>query len=584
MFRIHLRTLLLASLAFLAEASQADGSLADGARVHPRYHGLVPARSDVVFSTRFKRPDAAEVAKAFGSTRIEWVYTTDKEFVASLKKQTPWFGGTLNANGPLPSEAGFARDFDGNILVAPWMKGWGGRWVTTTHPETQAAIAEQARRYIDLGVNSVQHDDPLLQLYSALQQAGDFNTSTLEGFPAFLATRADRRQVAAAGLTGFTGSYRDYLVERHKVTNAEDYRRRFRSFPSTPLWMAYIRSTVEAHFQRLRNQLNAAAGRSIAISMNLALTEPIEANRFFFLAPLADYAMSETSTENFPQMVAQAATARSLGIGFVPSIRPRGVAEDRVAIATLYALGGQPVVPWDVYVGNDAAGQAKRYFGRAEEFADLYRFVRSQRELFDGLETAAMVGVVVPVDRSQADAVRAVVERLVERQVPFAFVLLGGTGQRYRTDPTVLRNFKLLITTGPEEAFAAEDLKMLAAAQVPRMQAALMKNDQWADLQPFITAPGAERVRVLVRADPADADRLVVHVVDTARGTAPVDMGCRRRVGIKRSILGSGKIASIKWRSVPAGTHLIADANERDAFVTLQGCPLWGILDVRMQR
>ncbi|MGF1615342.1 MAG: hypothetical protein ACFCVA_15935 [Gammaproteobacteria bacterium] len=275
-----------AATGLVAGAAYAQGSLADGGKVHLRYHGIVPARSDVVFSTRFKRPEAPALIKAFGATRVEWVYTTDRAFASLLKEQAPWFSGTLNANGPLPTEAGFARDFDGNIITAPWMRGWGGRWVTTTHPETQRAMAGQVLRYLEIGANALQHDDPLLQLYAALNQAGDFNASTLAGFPRFLATRANRMQVEAAGRLGFTGDDRDFLVKRHRVAEAADDRRRFRRFPSTPMWLASLQRGVEEHFLRLRQQLKST-GHPVPLSMNLsALYEPLESNPLFFLTPL----------------------------------------------------------------------------------------------------------------------------------------------------------------------------------------------------------------------------------------------------------------------------------------------------------
>ena len=113
------RAVLLAAAGLFAGAAYAQGSLADGGKVHPPYHGLVPARSEVVFSTRFKQPEAPALIKAFGATRIDGVYPTDKAFAGLLKEQAPWFGGTLNANGPLPTEASLARDFDGHIVTAP---------------------------------------------------------------------------------------------------------------------------------------------------------------------------------------------------------------------------------------------------------------------------------------------------------------------------------------------------------------------------------------------------------------------------------------------------------------------------------
>lgn len=175
--------------------------------------------------------------------------------------------------------------------------------------------------------------------------------------------------------------------------------------------------------------------------MNLsALYEPLESNPSFFLTPLADYAMAETPIEDHAQRVSQAATARALGLGFVPSRRPRSTAENRVAIATLYALGGQPIGPWDVYVGHDARGLAKRFFGRPQDDADLDHFVRANGDLLDRRETAVQVGLVVPVDKGQRDRIKHLVRRLTDHGVNMAFVPVGGSRESFlRADPERLR-------------------------------------------------------------------------------------------------------------------------------------------------
>lgn len=564
----------------------AEWALPDGAQVHPAYHGNVPRRSDVVFSSRSKRPEAPALAKAFGATRIEWVYTSDQAFVTSLKDAAPWFGGTLNANGPLPSDAGFARDFDGDILLAPWMKAWGGRWITTTHPETRRALSEQALLYLKLGANSIQFDDPQLQYFAAQTQGGDFNPSTVAGFPQFLASQRDQAAVKTAGLAGFTGNYRDFLISTQGVTDNKDYLRRFRSFPSTKLWLRYVQSTVEDYFVYMRKLINDGQPKSVPLSMNIsALYEPNEANRFFFLARLADYAIAETQTADLVQMTSQAATARALGMGFVPSIRPLGLAENRVAIATLYALGGEPVVPWDTYAGNDQAGQPKRFFGSVEEYGDLFHFVRAYPALFDGLETAAMVGIVVPVDKFRSETTKDVSKKLTEKQIPYAFVPVGGSQVRYQLDVMRLRHFKLLVTVNPDSDYLREDLETITASKVPRSDAGALTDDVVARLRPFIAAPGGERLRIVARAAPADSSRLVVHVIDTARADqTAVDTECRRRIGVESSLLGPGKISSVTWTTTAETKHLVSALNATQLFVTLPSCPMWGILEFQMAR
>lgn len=199
-----------------AQRPPADGSgshhpwsLLDGADAHPEYRGQVPKKSDVVFSTRSKKPEAFEAANSFGATRVEWVYATDAEFVSQIKREVGWFGGALNSSTKLPSEAGMAKDFD-DSFVAPWMKAWGVQLTTTTHPDTQKSLRAQAKAYLGMGADSIQCDDPALQFFSGTRLGGDFNPSTLAESK-FLESYPDQAELKRLGLASFRGDYREFL-------------------------------------------------------------------------------------------------------------------------------------------------------------------------------------------------------------------------------------------------------------------------------------------------------------------------------------------------------------------------------------
>lgn len=580
---------LLATGAALAQQPVPAGGLAAASQVHAPYHGVTPSGSDVVFSTRFKRSEALPVFTAYKATRVEWVYTNDAAYVSQFKAITPWFGVSLNANPKLATDAGAVRDFDGQPLAAPWMRGWGVLWASSAHPDAQAAWAQQLQEAVQLGASSIQFDDPLLQMFAANSQGGDFNPAMQQGFAAWLRSAVAPANLKAAGLQeiGSGGSaYRDWLSSQHGVRNTADYRQRLRQLPSTPLWLAYTRHAVLQQHRQMRAQADKLAGRPVPWSMNLAgLYEPLADNPFFFLAPLADYSMAETQIKDWPLQVMQAATARALGMGFVPSIKPLSLAENRTGIASLYALGGQVVVPWDVYDGNDAQGKGKRFFGAPDDYADLYAFVRAHPALFDNLESTPVVGVVVPVDKGQAGPLRSLAQRLVAQQVPFAFVPVGGDAN-YRPDPARLRHFALLVTANADADYPPDALQALAASGVPRVSSAALTAEKIADLQPFQVAPGAENLRLLPRADPAKPQQLVVHVVDAARGDkAATDPNCRRRVGLRRSMLDGAVVSSARWVQ-PTGIATVTpdQASRTHVFFGLPGCALWGVLDIQLKK
>jgi hypothetical protein len=59
-----------------------------------------------------------------------------------------------------------------------------------------------------------------------------------------------------------------------------------------------------------------------------------------------------------------------------------------------YAAGGHSMVPWDVYMPGDAP----RYFGTPEQYADLFGFIRGNAEYLDGYEYAGALGAGLSCD------------------------------------------------------------------------------------------------------------------------------------------------------------------------------------------
>jgi hypothetical protein len=586
MIRFFCALLLALAAASPVAAQQASWNLTDGARVHPDYNGPVPKKSDVIFSTRFKRAEAPEVIKAFGATRVEWVYSTDKDYIEKLKSTAGWFGGTLNANVSLPNDDGIARDFDGNPLVAPWMKGWGAKWVTTTHPDTVKALKEEAAKIVGSGADSIQVDDPLLQLHSALW-GGDFNKATLQGFNRYLSTYPDKKALTALGLAELGDSdYRDLLRSQHGVRNTKDYVARYRSFPTTEIWIRYLRTSVRQHFEDFRAHLNMLRGRSFPISMNLGgLDKPNETGWHFFLAEFADYIIGETPITSLPDLVSRAATARALGLGYVPSLMPRTAAENRVAIATLYALGSLPLVPWDMYEGNDEKGQPKRFFGAPDDYGPLYGFVRAHPELFNGTETAAVVGIPIPVSRFRNEETTRTVRTLVEKQIPFAFLLVGGTERQFKLEIARARHVKMLITVNPEGDFHPDDLKVIRAIPIPQTESNRLTDDTLRNLAPLSVVGGLGAVKIYPRVAPSSrGHRLVVHVVDEARGHMPLgDRNCERRIAIKKSAISGQSIVRATWYGGRVPKSVTFSASEREVSAFIGECEFWGILLVDLQ-
>jgi hypothetical protein len=557
-------------------------TLLDGARVHPDYHGPVPNKSDVIFSTRFKRPEAPAVIKSFGATRVEWVYSTDADFVQSIRSVVPWFGGAVSSTIPLPKDEGIAKDVEGQPIVAPWMKSWGAKWITTTDPRARRALENRARRYIELGARSIQVDDPLLQ-YATANWAGDFSESTLEGFRKYLSEYSDKTALQRLGILDTKNfNYKEFLADVYGVRTKKQYEERFRSLPTTPLWLEYLKESVFSHFSDFRRFLNAINGETVPLSMNLLLFGPDESKPQFGLVPFLDYAMVESRISDFDVLSQQAATYRALGVGHVPSIFPRGKSENRTAIAMLYALGAQPLVPWDVYINSGPDHKPSRFFGSPEDYADLYRFVRNSAEYLDNFEELAVVGIVVPVNRYQEKEVLELIRRLSKVRVPYALVPVGGTKRIYRLDLERVRHFRLLLTVNPDADFSTADMSSLRELPMELLRARDVSDKSLAKISPFWGDRIGE-MHLVARGPKEGTGKIVLHVIRPTKNEDKASTtSCAKGIGIRRDALAPHSIKNARWRSLKEVRDLPIGHTRDGVSLVIPDCQEWGLLELTL--
>jgi len=571
------------------QASAADSSLlssivgdgwrlTDGAGALPPLKRRAPLGGDVIFSTRFKRENSVEMARAFGATRVEWVYSSDPAFIQEIKASGALFGATINANPKLPSDEGYARDFDGRPLVAPWMVHWGAKWATTTHPVTQQAQFDAVKRAIDAGADSIQHDDWKLQSDS-VHFGGDFDERTLAGFREYLAKQVSAERRAELGIKDVpTFDYRRYLNERFSISSAREYANRWRSLPTTPLWMAYMRESIKPYFRELRSLLDTYRGKYTPLSMNVY--EPAPTVDKLFMLEFADYAIGEMPTQDNAKQLLASATMRAAGIGFSPSLIPKSVAEARLQIARYYALGAAPVVPWDVYMPDVSGSAQPRYFGRLDDYADLYRFVRSNPGLFNGWDQAPVVGIVVPVGVFKEGETLSAIRALAGAQVPFTILFSSGGEVKPVLDAERLARLRLIVRVNPISDFPEVDRKLFSASRKPVIEARDLTRDLLRELAPVSISGTAATIQAIPRLTSSNRTRLIVHFVPAeAHGDRNSDGGF---TAVVRPIAQLGpRVASATWYSAKGERLDVAvEIVGQNFSFKLPGVREWGILDI----
>jgi len=344
--------LAIGSLLAIGNESPHVKTVSEVAEIAKRAPGA-PRYSDVCFSPRWRRPKEADDphdtfrdATAFHATRLDWVYSTDPAWIAECKTRGYWFTGTLNtilpdAPGADSREKGRILDKSGNRVAAPWMRNWPdpGYWGCVNSPDYRHTFLAHAKLLIDGGVDAIQMDDPPINL----------------------------------GAVGWGGCYCEHCrtkAEQRGQTLPEDMK-------------AFQAESVTDFYAFVRKEIDIYTGRRIPWSSN-----NYDGN-MQFPYDLFDYGTAElphdsaTPDQIYRKIAAATRAGRQQGYTVVSTDVPL----TRRVIATAYASGGHIIVPYDVYNGDKP-----RIFGKPEEYADLYGFVRGMAAHLDTFEDAAASG------------------------------------------------------------------------------------------------------------------------------------------------------------------------------------------------
>lgn len=302
----------------------------------------LPARSDVSFSPRFgydSHADPLPIAAAFHATRIDWTYGSEP-FIAAARRAGYSASAAL---APIIGPKGFmedrVRDAAGRPVAAPWQRGGSVYWGCFNQPLFRDYAVRRARGALAAGAAGIQMDDAM------------GNLATVPWGGCWCA--ACRKKAAAQRL---------------------DLRTNMLSFQ---------RQSVADFYADFR----AGIGSNVPISCNNYGLQ------WSFPYSLFTFGMAEVSAGQLTQSFLFKALSQTEAKGKrqIVTLRTEEVRLNQRAIAAVYAMGGLMTVPWDVYLGADPKG-SKRHFGRPENYAGLYRFVRSQAGWLDDFELLAARG------------------------------------------------------------------------------------------------------------------------------------------------------------------------------------------------
>jgi len=380
--------------------------IAESARASNRGFGY-PKLSDVSFSSRRFRPenqkdphDTFSTLLRFFSTRLDWVYDYGNQ--ENIIGRTNALG--LNYNGAissiLPDEiGGFVRirgrdrSVNGDLSVLahlPSKPAIGDVW----SEQYMKIASNHLREMIRLGADEIQVDDPGMNYAEAVYREGGYGDASNEKFSLWLKQNSSKKQRRnwSIDLDIDEFSYREWVHSKGgKDLIPPDLKELHEKFLLEGLLQFY---------ETLR-KVAAEANGGVQVPFSCNTSSNVVWKDY---SKWADFGMAETRMNNISPMKIWrwvCSPERKIGKGHVlcppryDALTPPAniVPFTRSCIATTYAMGSLMIVPWDVWQNNKGG---PRYFGTAEEYADIYGFVRATPELFDGYEAVFCRGGGIP--------------------------------------------------------------------------------------------------------------------------------------------------------------------------------------------
>jgi len=570
-----------------------DKSLKDYVRNIPQRPPIFEF-GDVCLSSRSKRKNSIDTINAFRPNRLLWCYTADKEFTEACRQagiQT--FQGAINSipGKPFSKEACRAAqvmDFDGKPVVAPWMVAFNRKnpwyWGCNNRPPFMELSVARAKKCIDTGADMIQFDDWYLVVSAAGWSASCFCPECMAAFPKDLKEHVPAEDLAKLGIDNLeTFNYRQYLIDKHGITNAEDYKAKKRSLPTTKYFEAFQRRSVRAFFTELRRRINADAGRCVPLSLNSSFYHPSQ--RHNFMPDLVDFLQGETWHMALVDLAVAAKAGEGLGKWQVFVPKPLDTDVMRMAVAASYAMGQLMLVPWDMYMGSDETGIRPRYYGTVEEYGDLYGFIRNNPRLFNGYESPGMAGLIVDLDRYNKTQTRAAMQRLFDAQVPFAMVPVGHTFYDAPLQAERLKSFHTLITLASQEDLASEDRAALAtvADDVPVLRDDQVTRDDLEAMAPF-EVWGPKGIYLIPRIKRSADDRtLICHVLNRT-GLGGKDGLKSVSFLIRRKAFLGDKLKSARWHTPGSESmDLQVETFPEGLQVIPPRLPIWAIAELTFE-
>jgi hypothetical protein len=352
--------------------------------------------------------DTLATAQSFKVDRIVWIYENESEFNDRVREKGMGIGTTMQQNArefwinDLPRSeildlvARFTiRSVTGEQVIRHHRTRFGPDHMVThfepdqTNPEWLDYYADYIYSLYQQGIDTLHRDDPAAS-FTAPRSGGNFTDSAIRYFQQYLESNFSASELREMGIA----NVREFDVAKHFRDLGAPSDGSLWQWRGSPLMAVYFNAMQEADrrfFLDLKERVETRIGKQIPWSLNA--TGPIDAYEEAFEFRIGEY----QSHHNQPQtllLMGEYARQRGKMQAWISMVDrnymdlPSFTSDLRKHIATAYAIGTIPLVPWCMYMHD-----APRYYGTVENYGDLFHFVSAHRDLFDEHEMLATSGV-----------------------------------------------------------------------------------------------------------------------------------------------------------------------------------------------
>ncbi|MCK9479642.1 MAG: stalk domain-containing protein [Firmicutes bacterium] len=515
-----------------------------------------------------------DVSKQFMATADKWSYIDDSQQITSIKDIGVGFQGALNTQIN-DDENCKIRLFDGTVAIIPQLITYESTAGCMNNPAFIQAVKDAIHKSIDAGADSFQHDDAAGNVL-AYDWGGCFCEHCMKGFAEYLSNTYSKEQLDSLGVTNVSAfNYKNHIQTKYNASTVKEY---LATRPNNPLekpFLDYQYEVIQNYHKILHDDMESYAGKSIEYSCNSGpyFNNYYDKSKLYYkIHDIFDYFIGEYRDSNFllEDVVNGGSFSTAIGKPAVISPRTKDVNAIKHGISYAYAMGQYFLVPWDIYL----EGGAPRYFGTAEEYGNMFHFIRQYPFLFDGYEVPAKVGVLIKWDDINHNELKQTSMALFEAGIPFKHIVAGNENNPLKLKKVDFAGLSTVITHTPVSSFSKEDQQVITNSGVETLtpQGALQ---QLASTS-LVSIQGDDELYAAVRAKSSEANSSkVIHLL-SKKDMSIKDVG----VTINQAEFFAGKdITAVLYRPGENPEKLsVSDAGNGKIQIHVPEIKMWGVI------